>query len=146
MIYWDTSCVLKLYTAEEDSLLWQRKALGSDEKFVSSSILETELAYALAQKELRGEIKKGGAKALLHIFNSDILADRFSLFPVGTDVLRTAITIAAQCYRAEKPIAIRTLDGLHLATAKLLKCRSIATADLRMQAAAKLLNIPPLFA
>lgn len=142
MIYWDTSCVLKLYTAENDSLLWQSQALTADDEFVSSVILETELVYALEQKELRGEIKQGGAKALLHIFRNDLQAERFTLFPVGTDVLKAAATIATQCYHAEKPIHVRTLDGLHLATSRLLKCRSVATTDVRMKAAATFLNIP----
>lgn len=142
MIYWDTSCVLKLYTSEPDSTVWQKLALLLEDDFVSSVILETELAYAFEQKELRREIKPGGAKALLHIFRNDLLAERFSLFPVGTDVLKTSATIAAQCYHAKKPIQMRTLDGLHLATSKLLKCKAVATADLRMQDAAALLNIP----
>jgi predicted nucleic acid-binding protein len=56
--------------------------------------------------------------------------------------VRLAAEIAARCYRAPKPVPVRTLDGLHLATAVLPKCRAVATADRRMQAAAALLRVP----
>jgi len=49
VIYWDTSCVIKLYTAESDSRQWQETALDVDEEIVSSVLLETELAYAFEQ-------------------------------------------------------------------------------------------------
>jgi predicted nucleic acid-binding protein len=142
VISWDTSCVLKLYTAESDSLAWQNQALVTDDDFVASALLETEMAYALAQKELRGEVKPGGAQALLRLFGRDVQAGRFALYPVGADIMLAAVDIAAKCYRAERPIPLRTLDGLHLATAKVLKCRALATVDQRMQAAAALLHLP----
>ena len=83
MIYWDTSCVLKLYTAESDSLVWQRQALGSRDEFGASALMEAEMAYALEQKELRGEVKPGGAQALLRLFSRDLQAGRFALAGQG---------------------------------------------------------------
>ena len=38
--------------------------------------------------------------------------------------------------------ALRTLDGIHLATAQALRCDALATADRRMRAAADFLGIP----
>ncbi len=142
MIYWDTSCVLKLYTAESDSAAWQETALAVGEELAASALLEAELAFALEQKESRGELKPGGAQMILRIFRSDCRDGRFILYPVGSDVMKTAADFAMRCYRAREPIAIRTLDGLHLATARLLKCRALATADRRMRAAAAFLNLP----
>lgn len=142
MIYWDTSCVLKLYTAESDSLQWQNRACSIDDEFTASAILETEMAYALEQKEFRGEVKPGGALVLLRIFRRDIQAGRFVLYPVGKDTLAAAVDIAVKCYHSGKPIPLRTLDGLHLATAKLLRCRAVATVDNRMRDASDLLGIP----
>lgn len=145
MIYWDTSCILKLYTAESDSSQWQKVAVGQDDELVSSALLETEMAYAFEQKEQRGDIKPGGAQALIRLFRRDMKEGRFVLYPVGRDVLSTAATIASSCYHARPPIPLRTLDGLHLATALLLKCRAIATADSRMKAAAALLKLPVIY-
>ncbi len=142
MIYWDTSCVLKLYTAESDSGHWQNVALEQDDEMASSALLETEMAYAFEQKELRGDIKSGGAQALLRLFRRDLKDERFVLVPIGRDVLTMAAGIAESCYQARHPVPLRTLDGLHLATARLLKCRAIATTDSRMTAAAAVLAIP----
>ena len=140
MIYWDTSCVLKLYTRESDSEQWERLAVSLEEDFASSTLLETEMTCALHRKEQRGEVKTDGAETILGLFRNDVQAGRFTLCPIGADVLSHAGTLAAQCYRHAEPVNIRTLDALHLATATLLKCRAIATADERMQAAAQLLG------
>lgn len=142
MIYWDTSCVLKLYAAETDSSKWQALALSAEDDLAASALLETEMAFALEQKELRGELCKGGAKALFCAFRRDVRARRFVLYPVGEDVLSTAADLAKRCYHAAPPVMLRTLDGLHMATAHLAKCRSLATTDQRMREAASLLKIP----
>lgn len=141
MIYWDTSCVIKLYTLESDSGPWQRRAIEADEALVTSGLLRTEMAFALEQKEARGDVTPGGANAILDVFDRDVESGRFGLVPMGVDVLREAATIAQTCYHATPSVPLRTLDGIHLATARLLKCRQIATADARMRAGAGLLGL-----
>jgi predicted nucleic acid-binding protein len=141
MTYWDTSCVVKLYTAELDSAEWEDAAVLAGESLVSSALLRVELAYAFEQKEARGEILRGSTQALLRVFENDIAEGRYQLVPVGSDVLQTACKIAAECYHSQPVVSLRTLDGIHLATAILLKCKRIATADARMQAAAPLLGL-----
>ena len=142
MIYWDTSCVIKLYTAESDSSVWQRLAVDVPGDRASSALLEAELAFALRQKELRGEVVPGGAAALLRIFRNDVTAGRFVLFPLGADVIRRAAALADEAAALRPPCPLRTLDGLHLATAVILRCNRIATTDTRMKAGAQLLGIP----
>ncbi len=144
MIYWDTSCVLKLYVAESDSEQWERHAVTLNERFACSALLEAEIACALHNKESRGELISGGADALIAAFHEDRGAGRFALFPVGEDVLKQAGVIAATCNRNPQPIQLRTLDAIHLATAILLKCKRIATADQRMLAAADRLGLTAL--
>ena len=141
MIYWDTSCVIKLYTLESDSLEWQQRALEAEGDLVASALMRTEVCFALEQKELRGEILPGGASALLEIIDHDIDAGRFCLFPVGTDVLQEACAIATTCFRNDPPLLLRTLDGIHLATARLMKCKQVATTDKRMRDGAGLLGL-----
>jgi predicted nucleic acid-binding protein len=107
----------------------------------ASELMRVEAAYALEQKERRGEVRTGGASALLVILDHDIEQGRFTLFPVGSDVLREAVSIARICYRSFPAVSLRTLDGVHLATTRILKCRHMATADERMLAAAQALGI-----
>jgi predicted nucleic acid-binding protein len=140
VIYWDTSCVIKLYTQESDSLHWQKLAVAETGKRVASSLLEVELAFALRQKELRMEVTSGGTAALIRLFRHDVNAGRFTLFPLGADVIHRATLLADEA--ASTACGLRTLDGLHLATAAILRCSGIATTDTHMRAGAQMLGIP----
>lgn len=131
---------MKLYTLECDSTVWEQHALDSEEGLVSSALMRTEVAFALEQKEARGDIRPQAARVLLRILDHDIGAGRFQLIPVGSDVLDEACAVGQECHRADPSLFVRTLDGIHLATARLLKCRQVATADTRMQRAAQLLG------
>lgn len=141
MIYWDTSSVLKLYVSESDSAAWEERALTLNEEFVASALVEVELAYAMIRKEARGDIRRGAADALLAMFRRDVERGRFTLYPVGSDVMHTSIRMAIQCEEAGRPELLRTLDGIHLATAHLLGCKAVAAADRRMRAAGELLGL-----
>lgn len=142
MIYWDTSAVLKLYVAESDSDLWTRHALASSDDFAASALLEAELGYGLIRKEAEGSIRRGAAEVLLDLFRKDVERTRFTLFPIGGDILRTAVLLAARCAQAGRPGTLRTLDGIHLATATALRCSAVATADRRMREGAAILGLP----
>jgi len=139
--YWDTSCVLKLYCLEADSAEYVRRIEIAAEPLVSSVLLSSELAFAFHQKELRGEISVGSADLLCKKFAGDVLAGRFTLIPFGGDVQREARRIAGLCYRGPTPIPLRTLDGLHLASARLAGCKAIFTTDSRMRSAAALVGL-----
>ena len=64
MIYWDTSCVLKLYTVEEDSPVYLDMVDRLSGPLASSHILHSELYYAFCRKEIQKEIKRGAADKL----------------------------------------------------------------------------------
>jgi uncharacterized protein len=141
LIYWDTACVLKLYTPEPDSDGYLQLAAASTEPLASSEILGVELVYALHQKELRGALKTGGAERVHRQFVSDVAAGRWLLVPVGSDVLTRAAQVAQRCYHHHPPVPLRTVDGLHLATALVLKAREMVTTDHRLQQAAPLFGL-----
>jgi len=141
LIYWDTSCVLKLYTPEDDSGVYLDMADGSGEPLFSSEVLNTELFYALCQKESRGYIKSGWAERLHQKFRSDVENGRLVLLAVGHDVLAQAVEVARSCYAQKPPIMLRTLDGIHLGTALAAKCTEIVTTDRRMRQGAELLGL-----
>jgi predicted nucleic acid-binding protein len=140
LVYWDTSCVLKLYVSESDSDVWTRLAVSGDEDFAASALIEAELACALQHKEARGEVVPGGAAKLLGAFRRDVRAGRFTLYPVGSDVIAQAVSLSRQCYEHVPAIPVRALDALHLATSLLLKCTRVATTDERMRRAAGVLG------
>jgi len=142
MIYWDTSCVVKLYASEVDSDKLLSLAVKADDAFCCSAMLTAELFFAFRQKELRKEIKPGGATALFSAYKTDAESGRFVLLPVGQDVLADAIEVAKACLDRTPPIPVRTLDGIHLATARLVRVSRIVTTDDRMRAAAIVLGIP----
>jgi predicted nucleic acid-binding protein len=142
MNYWDTSCVLKLYTAEPDSATYLTLAGQATEPLVSSEILGAELYAALCQKELRGELKNGAAERLHKQFDADCAAGRWLLIPLGRDVLTKAIHVTKTGYHHRRPVPLRTLDAIHLATALLCKASQIVTTDERMQQAAAVAGLP----
>lgn len=139
MVYWDSSVILKLYVSERDSEEWQTRALRGNRPLRSSSLLLAEIAFALRHKETRGEINAGAARKLYLLFREDVAAGKIQVFPMGADVLEES-AVLADMRKAGKAPLLRTLDGLHLATAKLLKCREIATTDARMRTMAKALG------
>jgi predicted nucleic acid-binding protein len=141
VIYWDTSCLLKLYTDESDSMKWEHLALTVEDEFASSALVDVEMACALEHKESRREIRSGASKALLALFRKDVRLGRFALYPVGSDVLVRASEMAAVCRRAREPFVLRALDAIHLATAETLKCAAIASTDRRLRDGASLLDM-----
>lgn len=141
MIYWDTSCVLKLYTPENDSETYLSMADESSEPLVSSEVLDTELFYALRQKEIRGDIGRGWAERLHKKFCADVEKGRLVLLAVGRDVLAQAVGVARRCYAEKPPVLLRTLDGIHLGTALTAGCTAIVTTDRRMRQGADLLEL-----
>ena len=138
MIYWDTSVVIKLYVQESDSSRWEKIALTGNHTRASSVLLESEFAFAVRQKELRGEVKAGGASHLSRRLNRDIAKGFIQLYPLSAEVISRSIELVL--LHSER-MPLRTLDGLHLATALLLDVKSMATADERLSNAARLLGI-----
>lgn len=140
-LYWDTSAILKVYIREADSDAYIRRVADSPDPLVSSALLSSELVYAFHQKEFRGEIASGMATAIHSRYWADVMAGRFLLLPVGEDVRTETKRVASLCYSVEPAICLRTLDGLHLASAILAGCSEILTTDKRMCVAAERLGL-----
>lgn len=143
--YWDTSCVLALYAPEE--ITTQAAELASLEKgpIHSSSILEFEMTFAIHAKEVRGEIPRGSSQRVLSQFQTDLQQGRFLLVPLGIDIKFCTKDIATRTIQAEPPVFLRTLDGIHIATALELGALELITADRKLADAATLLGIKTKF-
>lgn len=139
--YWDTSCMIALYVPEKVSA--QATGLAALEKgpIHSSSVLEFEMTFAIHAKEARGEIPRGGSERVLSKFQADLERGRFLLVPPGIDIKARTRDIAARMLKAEPPVFLRTLDGIHIATALELGSPELVTADQRMADAASFLGL-----
>lgn len=141
MIYWDTSCVVKLYAVEADSDAYLDVASRSQDEFCSSEILLVEMRYALGRKELMGEIRHGAAESLYRRFMDDSSDGMFTLAPIGRDVMESAVDVARVLMKHDHPIHLRTLDGIHVATARVLGADTMLTTDGRVREAAVRLGL-----
>jgi predicted nucleic acid-binding protein len=139
-IYWDTSALLKCYAPEPDSAAY-RSLLGNRPVIAICFMHRLEMAYALRQKEIRGEILPKVAGHLTARFDRDADEGRFMVLPWGPDVAQAARDVLERCVSASEPVAIRTLDGIHLAAARLAGIRDIVSTDRRMRAAAETLAL-----
>ena len=143
--YWDTSCVLALYAPEEISSQAAELATLEKGQIHSSAILEFEMTFAVHAKEARGEIPSGGSAKVLSQFQTDLQRGRYLLVPLGIDIKACTRDIAARTLQAEPPVFLRTLDGIHIATALELGSSELITADRKMADAATRLGIKTKF-
>jgi predicted nucleic acid-binding protein len=135
MSYWDTSCLVKLYTPEQDSSVFRTYA-GQSTPIVSSEIARFELWTTLRRKESENLLASGEAALIMRVFEADVGNGDLHLIPV--DPLMTAAFQSAveSCFGFSPPLFIRTLDAIHLATAKSSGNAEIVATDIRLRAAA----------
>lgn len=140
-VYWDTSCVLALYLPEQISSQASELASTLKGPIHSSAILEFEMTFAIHAKESRGEIPTGSSRRVLSQFQTDIQSGRFLLVPLGSDIKSSAIEIASKILLLAPPVFLRTLDGIHIATALKLGSPELITADKKMADSSTLLGL-----
>jgi predicted nucleic acid-binding protein len=100
-----------------------------------------ELAYALRQKESRGELLPTAARRLTALFDRDADEGRFVVLPWGPDLVKAARDILEHASSGQESVPIRTLDGIHLAAARAAGLPGIVTTDKRMRAAAAAIGL-----
>ena len=98
------------------------------------------MTFALHAKEAKGEIPPDSAIRVLAKFQSDLRKGRFLLAPLGQDIKIRASESARTALRNDPPLFLRTLDGIHIATALQLQSSELMTADKRMANAARALG------
>jgi predicted nucleic acid-binding protein len=141
MRYWDTSVLLKLFVKEDDSELFAALIEEAGEVIYTSELARLELLRALWGKRLDGVIVPGAEKTLMLRFESEVEMKRIILVPAGTDVRREFETVLRVCYARRRPIRVRTLDALHLASALASRAKQIVCTDARMREAAGALKM-----
>lgn len=127
--YWDTSCVLPLYVQEPATPEVVKRAGSEQGALMSSVVLEFEFLFALRAKVARGELPDAHAENVLQRFLSDLESDRYMLAPLGRDIARRSLELSEVLAKNQPGLVVRTLDGIHLATALHLGCATFVTAD-----------------
>jgi uncharacterized protein len=117
-IYCDTSALLKLYAPEPDSSDYLRLLIQQSEDVAISFLHRVELYFALRGKESRGEIAAGSARRLFQQFERHVNSARYFIIPWGEDVALEARRLLDTCLTATPAVMLRSLDGLHLGSAK----------------------------
>jgi predicted nucleic acid-binding protein len=90
---------------------------------------------------MEGAIPPMSAETVFAKFRSDVKAGRIVLLLVDGAVESCFRSIVPQLHRRQPPVAIRTADAMHLATAMLLPATEIVTTDPRMRDGATALSL-----
>ena len=140
MSYWDTSTLVKLYAKEPDSSAFENFALTSPDAATTSRITLYEVRATFQRKEAEGILLTGAAQKLYAELLQNIAAGEIRLVELGADVEREYGQVLNHCYQQHPPILVRTLDALHLASARAANQTELVATDKRMRDAAKLLG------
>jgi len=140
MSYWDTSTLVKLYTKEADSAAFEAYALNDNSQTVTSRITLYEARATFRRKEAEGALVPGAAQKLYEELILNIAAGEIRLVELSADVEREYGRVLDLCYQPTPPILLRTLDALHLSSARVAGETALVATDKRMREAAKSLG------
>lgn len=135
-IYLDTSALLKLYLPEPESQEVEA-LLRIQEGSYCSTLCQAEFASTLERLRRDGKLSEREAGSLWDLFQKDLQSSAFSAVETGAEDIRDAIGILKGHAHAHR---LRTLDAVHLATARNLGAGSFLTFDVRQRAVAGLLG------
>jgi len=140
MSYWDTSALVKLYAQEPDSTVFENCALNTPAKPVTSRVAIYEARAVFWRKESAGALQPGSAEQLCAQLLQDVAAMELRLVEWGAEVEREYGQVLRDCHQQSPPIPLRTLDALHLASARVARETELVATDKRMRDAAKTLG------
>ena len=141
MAYWDTSALVKLYVPEVDSSYFLQLIADIDEHVVSSAIAAAEVLCVLYRKEHDRALKPGAARLVYNKFRKDIESGRILTIPYGRDVEIEAEKLVRLAFTRARPILVRSIDLIHVATALAAKATRFVATDARLREAANLAGL-----
>ena len=136
LVYLDTSALAKWYLNESRSDEFEEYLRATDEPTVSTLVL-VEMRCMLARRRRSGEIDERVESRIALQVEDDVAAGYLLMRPVGDEHLLAARRLIERL----EPLALRTLDAIHLAIALQIGAAEMATADRVMAAAATELGI-----
>jgi uncharacterized protein len=135
-IYYDTSALAKAYASETGSADVDDFLSRASVNYLSE-LNRVELRCMLARRMRSGEIDAVQEHAVWSQFELDIAAEHFDVLPVPP----AAWAVAREMIERVTPIALRTLDALHVAIASTIPSVTFVTADRAQRDAALALGI-----
>lgn len=135
-LYFDTSALAKAYTSEIGSADVD-ELLGRGTTLFLSELNRVELRCMLARRFRTGELNTLQEQAIWSQFQLDVANESFE--PVAMP--SSAWAVAAELIDRVAPVALRTLDALHVAIASSLPATTFVTADRAQRAAAQQLGL-----
>ena len=135
-VYLDTSALIKLYVAEAFSSEMERLVAEVD-GLVISRLSMLEWHCAMARRLRTGQISENYLNLARAEFTRHLADDYFRILPFNDTLLIDALRVLDSV----KPVALRTLDAIHLTAARNANIARLATADRVMADAANKLNI-----
>ncbi len=134
-VYLDSSALIKLYVVEENSQAVARLVAKTGESIAISFLHELELKNGLRLKAFRKEAARKTIRAALRHIGRDIDSGVLIRFPLDwNDVFDQADRLSG---RHTFTIGSRSLDLLHVASAKVLKAEEFLTFDKRQSMLAR---------
>jgi predicted nucleic acid-binding protein len=140
MRYWDTSTLAKLYVSEPDSKIFETH-LAATGTAVTSELSRWELFRVAARKEAEGFIGAGNAEIIFARFLADVSAGKVTLVPFNETVESHYRDLVLRLHRLNPLVVERTLDCIHLATAKLTGAEEVVVTDIGFRKAASALGL-----
>lgn len=141
MSYWDSSALVKLYSKESDSAVFEQFAAGATTVPVISRLGLYEVATTVSRKEAEGGLSPGSAQTIQQRLLQDGDDGRIRVVEFSANVERPFQVLLAQCFQKVPPQYIRTLDAIHLASAIAVGESEIVATDKRLREAALFLGL-----
>ena len=139
MSYWDTSCLVKLYTPESDSPSFTAY-LANHPSCVTSDLSLLEFWATVQRKETEGMLAPGESQKVQSALEADVNATAITIVPVDQRVRTEFKAVVEKCMSHVPPIFIRTNDAQHLAAATCAAESEIVATDKRLREAAVMLG------
>jgi predicted nucleic acid-binding protein len=127
--YYDTGILLKLYTAEPESEAVERFVRLRAERLEITDLHIAECFSALRLKEFRKECTGEQAGLAIDLIKGDMRAGILHMLAVDWDRVWQECRLLSDKYGSR--IGARTLDTLHVATARTLGANEFLTSDRR---------------
>lgn len=135
MSYWDTSALAKLYLVEPDSAKFDTLAQRPAPLRISPLVrYESRLTFLRHERE--GVIAAHAAVVLSRRLDQDIANGKVEIIAADFAIETEFEQVVQACMNRAAPIAIRTLDALHVAAALSAKETEFVSNDLRQRDAA----------
>jgi len=139
--YWDSSALVKLYVREADSSIFEQYAATVLTVPITSHLAVFEIQTTLWRKESEGTIIGGSAKRTHEKLLQDIADGNIRIADLSPEAEHEFGSVLERCFQQKPPVAIRTLDAIHLGSAISSKETEVVATDKRLRDAANFLGL-----